>query len=162
MYHILILLFLSLTKKSFNIICFCMEKNGESGQNWDLDGSAYFCCTTRPLIVFICVAEPHHFHAAQTPTPAASAFFRFYIVKLIVEYLNGLRLHQNDADPYSSGIGSATYCIYQLISVWKNLTSRQSYSENRTVLYRALLCVNQWEEGKYFSLFRYWLKSKGT
>jgi hypothetical protein len=23
-------------------------------------------------------------------------------------------------------------------------------------------CVNQWEEEKYFILFRYWLKSKGT
>jgi hypothetical protein len=41
-------------------------------------------------------------------------------------------------------------------------TCRQSYSQNRTVLYRALLCVNQWEEEKYFSLFRYWMKSKGT
>jgi hypothetical protein len=39
---------------------------------------------------------------------------------------------------------------------------RKSCSQNRTVLYRALLCVNQWEEEKYFSLFRYWLKSKGT
>jgi hypothetical protein len=37
---------------------------------------------------------------------------------------------------------------------------RQSECQNRTV--RALLCVNQWEEEKYFSLFRYWLKSKGT
>jgi hypothetical protein len=34
-------------------------------------------------------------------------------------------------------------------------TSRQSYSQNRTVLHRALLCVNQWEEDKYVSLFRY-------
>jgi hypothetical protein len=44
----------------------------------------------------------------------------------------------------------------------RTTTSRQSYSQNRTVLYRKLLCVNQWEEEKYFSLFRYWLKSKGT
>jgi hypothetical protein len=41
-------------------------------------------------------------------------------------------------------------------------SSRQSYSQNRTVLYRAILCVNQWEEEKHLSLYRYWLKSKGT
>jgi hypothetical protein len=41
-------------------------------------------------------------------------------------------------------------------------TGRQSYRQNRTVLYRAILCVNQWEEEKYLSLFRYWLKLKGT
>jgi hypothetical protein len=31
---------------------------------------------------------------------------------------------------------------------------RQSFSQTRTVLCRALLCVNQWEEEKYFTLFR--------
>jgi hypothetical protein len=41
-------------------------------------------------------------------------------------------------------------------------TSHPSYSQNHTVINRALLCVDQWEEDKYFSLFRYWLKSKGT
>jgi hypothetical protein len=26
----------------------------------------------------------------------------------------------------------------------------------------SLFCINQWEEEKYFILFRYWLKSKST
>jgi hypothetical protein len=52
-------------------------------------------------------------------------------------------------------IGRFTVCTpYQ--------SSRQSYSQNRRVLYLALFCVNQWEEDKYFILFRNWLKSKGT
>jgi hypothetical protein len=42
------------------------------------------------------------------------------------------------------------------------INGRQSYRQNRTVLYRALLSVNQWEEEEYFSIFRNWLKSKGT
>jgi hypothetical protein len=53
-------------------------------------------------------------------------------------------------------------CRILIIYSTVNEISRQSYSQNRTVLYRALYCVNQWEEEKYFSLFRYWLKSKGT
>jgi hypothetical protein len=43
-----------------------------------------------------------------------------------------------------------------------HVSCRQSYSQNHTVLYLALLWVNQWEEEKYFLLFRYWLKSKGA
>jgi hypothetical protein len=38
---------------------------------------------------------------------------------------------------------------------------RESHSKVR-VLYPSLLCVNQWGEKKYFILFRYWLKLKGT
>jgi hypothetical protein len=39
---------------------------------------------------------------------------------------------------------------------------RESYSQIRMVLYLSLFCVNQWEGEKYFILFRYWLKLKGT
>jgi hypothetical protein len=39
---------------------------------------------------------------------------------------------------------------------------RQSYSQNGKIFYLSLFCVNQWEEDKYFVLFRYWFKSKGT
>jgi hypothetical protein len=44
----------------------------------------------------------------------------------------------------------------------KQFYSRESHSQGRRVLYLTLFCVNQWEEEKYFILFRYWLKSKGT
>jgi hypothetical protein len=30
------------------------------------------------------------------------------------------------------------------------------------IIYLLRSCVNQWEEEKYFILYRYWLKSKGT
>jgi hypothetical protein len=32
---------------------------------------------------------------------------------------------------------------------------------NLIVLYLSFFCVNQWEEEKYFILFRHWLKSDG-
>jgi hypothetical protein len=50
---------------------------------------------------------------------------------------------------------------YGIASIFANLENFElspilyRYSQILTVLYRALLCVNQWEEDKYFSLFRY-------
>jgi hypothetical protein len=41
-------------------------------------------------------------------------------------------------------------------------TIARSAKNRQWIRCRSLFCVNQWEEEKYFILFRYWLNSKGT